>query len=341
MVAVKAAGVDAFLARPDKAVVCVLLYGPDSGLVNERAAGLIKTVLPELDDTFGLVRLDGDDIASDPGRLLDEANSVSMFGGRRAISIKAGSRAFHGAVDGLLNGPKPDAFVVIEAGDLRKGAPLRALCEKNQRAAALPCFADTEAAIGRLIDADFASAGISLDRDARSALIASLGSDRRATRQEIDKLLLYAHGTGRVGLVDVDAITADISALALDEAVDAVFAGNGSALDQGLARLASSGTAPPQVLAAVLRHVLQLHRLRAEMERGAGAGQVLERGWPGLHFRRKGVVEAALNRWPLARLDEAVRRCGEGVLESRRSGAFGDVLAARILASLTQEARRL
>jgi DNA polymerase-3 subunit delta len=341
MVAVKAAGVDAFLARPDKAVVCVLLYGPDSGLVTERAGGLIKTVLPELDDTFGLVRLDGDDIASDPGRLLDEANSVSMFGGRRAIWIKAGSRAFQGAVEALLTGPAPDAFVVIEAGDLRKGAPLRALCEKNPRAAALPCFADNEAAIGRLIDADFSVAGITLDRDARTALVASLGSDRMATRQEIDKLLLYAHGAERVSLADIDAITADTSALALDEAVDAVFAGNGAALDRGLARLAASGTAPPQVLAAVLRHLLQLHRLRAEMARGTGAAQVLERGWPGLHFRRKALVEAALSRWPLPRLDDAVRRCGEGVLESRRAGAFGDVLAARILASLTQEARRL
>lgn len=37
MTALKAADVDAFVARPDTARPVVLIYGPDSGLVSERA----------------------------------------------------------------------------------------------------------------------------------------------------------------------------------------------------------------------------------------------------------------------------------------------------------------
>jgi DNA polymerase III subunit delta len=341
MVAVKAGGVDQFLARPPAGIVCVLLYGPDLGLVGERARDLVRTLAPDLDESFGLVRIEGDDLASDPGRLLDEAHSVSMFGGRRIIRVRAGSRAFHGAVDSLLKGPPPEAVTIIEAGDLRKGAQLRALCERSAQAAALPCFADNEAAIARLVDTSFADAGIQIERDARTALVAALGADRAASRSEIDKLILYAHGTSRIALDDVEALTADVSALALDEAVDAAFVGNAAALDVALGRLHASGTSPAQVVGAALRHALQLHRVRASMQAGASLDAAIQQGWPGLHFRRRSAVEATLRRWSLDGLALAVQRCSDGVLNARRSGTFGDVLAARVLASLATGSRRV
>jgi DNA polymerase III subunit delta len=339
VVAIKAGAVDDFLARPDPGIFCVLVYGPDLGLVNERASALARNSVDDPNDAFALVRLDGDALASEPERLLEEAHSVPMFGGRRAIWVRAGSRPINATVERLLAGPVPDARVVIEAGDLRKGSPLRTLCEKSAKAAALPCYADSEAGLARLVDRELASAGLSMDRDAREALLAALGADRLATRQEIEKLVLYAQDSGRITLADVDAAVADASSLAMDDAVDAVFAGNSAAVERDLTVLGASGTAATAVLSAALRHALQLHRLRAGMEKN-DAPAALERAWPSLHFRRRGAVETALSRWSLPALDGAVRRLAEGVLEGRRSAALGEVSAQRLLASLAEEARR-
>jgi DNA polymerase-3 subunit delta len=333
MVAIKAAGAESFVARPDPGLFCLLVYGPDLGLVAERSALLARSAVDDPEDAFALVRMDGDDLASDPERLLDEAHTIPLFGGRRAIWIRAGSRPIHAAVEKLLAGPAPDARIVIEAGDLRKGAPLRALCEKSPKAAALPCYADNEAAISKLIDRELAEAGLKIDPDARQALLASLGSDRLATRQEIGKLALYAHGEGRVNLAHVDAVVADVSAIALDDAVDAAFTGNADALERGLALLEASGIPASAALLAAQRHALQLHKVRA-------SGQDLERAWPNLHFRRKAAIEIALTRWPLARIDAAVQRLAHAVLEARRAGAFGEVIARRTLAAIASEARR-
>ncbi len=340
MVAVKAAGVDAFLARPDPKAFCILVYGPDLGLVNERAGTLARAAVDDPDDAFALVKMEGDDIASDPERLLDEAHTIPMFGGRRAIWVRAGGRPINAAVERLLAGPVPEARIVIEAGDLRKGAPLRALCEKSDKAAALPCFADNEGAIARLIDQEITKAGLSIDPDAKKALVGALGADRLATRQEIEKLVLYAHGGGRITLGDVDMAVADASVLAMDDAVDAAFAGNAQAVERGLAVLDASGIPPSAVVAATLRHALQLHRLRAQVEGGMGAGQVLDRSWANLHFRRRAAVEGALSRWTLARLGLAVQRLGDAVLEGRKSAMIGEILASRLLASIAEEARR-
>ena len=87
MTALKAADVDAFVARPDAARPVVLVYGPDSGLVSERAKTIVRASVDNPDDPFSLVRIEGDDLSGNPLRLVEEANTIPLFGGRRAIWV--------------------------------------------------------------------------------------------------------------------------------------------------------------------------------------------------------------------------------------------------------------
>ena len=141
MVALKAADVDQFVARPDPAKPIALVFGPDAGLVRERADALIRSAVDDPRDPFALALLEGDALADEPERLVEEAHTVPLFGGRRAILVKGGGRNFSPAVERLLAAPPGvDCRVVIEAGDLKRAAPLRALCERAPIAAALPCY---------------------------------------------------------------------------------------------------------------------------------------------------------------------------------------------------------
>ena len=94
MVALRGREIDAFLARPDPGRPIILLYGPDAGLVRERADALLASAVDDPSDPFSLVRLDGDELSAEPSRLVDEALTIPLFGGRRAIRIRAGSRSF-------------------------------------------------------------------------------------------------------------------------------------------------------------------------------------------------------------------------------------------------------
>src|SRR5262245_8396375 len=225
MVALKAQQIESFLAKPNPAQPVVLVFGPDSGLVRERAQMLIRASVDDVNDPFSLARLDGDELASEPTRLVEEANTVPLFGGRRAVWVKAGSRNLAPAVEALLTATSPDCRVVIEAGDLRRNAPLRALCERAKNAAALPCYEDDQKGLSRLIDAEMREASLTITPEARAALIPLLGGDRLASRSEIRKLALYARGQGQVELDDVLAVSADASSLALEALLDATFAG--------------------------------------------------------------------------------------------------------------------
>src|SRR6267143_1325335 len=120
VVALRGKEIDAFLARPDPGRPIILLYGPDAGLVRERADALLASAVDDPNDPFSLVRLDGDELSAEPSRLVDEAMTIPMFGGRRAIRVRAGSRSFASGVDTLADSPIKDCRIVIEAGELRK-----------------------------------------------------------------------------------------------------------------------------------------------------------------------------------------------------------------------------
>ena len=137
MTAVKAGEVEGLLRRgPDPRIAVILVYGPDTGLVAERARLLAEKAVDDPTDPFALVKLDGDVLASDPGRLIDEAGTVGLFGGKRAVWVRSGSRNYAPAVEAALKQEGADTRIVVEAGDLAKSAPLRVVCERSPRALA-------------------------------------------------------------------------------------------------------------------------------------------------------------------------------------------------------------
>ena len=338
MVAVKAGEVDGALRRRDPRIVLLLIYGPDAGLVGERARAAAEGAVHDPSDPFQLIRLDGEVVASDPARLADEAGTLGLFGAKRAIWIRPTTRNLAPAVEALLASPVQDTLVVIEAGDLAKSSPLRTLCERSPQAMALPCYADSGRDLGAVVDDTFRDAGLTIGREARQALLASLGGDRMATRGELAKLALYVHGRREVTVADIDAAISDVSSLAFDAAVDAAFAGDPPGVDQAFRRLSAEGTHPSVVLGSALRHGLALLAARADVEAGRPVGAAVE-GWRGLHFRRKAAVERQLGAWTTATLRHAVERLQADLLETRRSPEAADAVASRTLLALAVQAQ--
>jgi DNA polymerase-3 subunit delta len=338
MVAIKAADVDSFVARPDPARPVILVFGPDAGLVSERTNALVKASVDDANDPFSLVRLDADELAANPARLVEEAQTIPLFGGRRAVWAKAGSRNVAPAVEPVLALPASECRVVIEAGDLRRNAPLRVLCERAKNAAALPCYTDTERDLARLIDAEMRAAALTLTADARAMLVPLLGGDRAASRNELRKLALFARGRDTVDVDDVTAVVSDASALALDELIDLAFAGKPADLEAQLAKVRTAGSPVGSIFFAAQRQLAQLHKWRTAIEGGAALS--VDSVQPPLHFRRKALVEAALRQWNAVRLATAMAELANAVLASRRTPSLAETIAERALLSIAIKARR-
>lgn len=340
MVALKPSEVDAFVRKPPATVSLVLVYGPDEGLVAERGRAIVKAVAGSLDDPFTLVRLSGSDLVGDTARLVDEALTVSMFGGRRVVWLRDLGRAnVAGALEPLFAMKDLASLVVVEAGDVKKGAALLKPFEETVTAAALPCRSDDGAALARLIDEELKQAGLTIEPGARVALEAQLGADRLASRSEVQKLCLYARGQGKVTEADVAAVVGDASAFAIDEVVDAVAGGDPTGLDTVLRKLESSGTPAHVAGGAVIRHFHQLQRLRSEVDTGKRPDQVVAGARPPVFFSRQRAVTQQLGLWPLARIDRALGLLDEAMRQSRVKPVLGSAVMSEALLQLSRAAR--
>lgn len=336
----KAYQVEDWLNNPDRNIALVLIYGPDRGLVSERAAVFAKSTGLPVDDVFAVTRIDAITLDGDPGRLIDEARTVSMFGGQRLIWVRGGAAqaSLATAVSDLLADPPPDTCILIEAGELRKGAKLRSLVEKSQTGIALPCYADDARAIDRLIDSQLSAAGVAIDMEARDLLKRSLGGDRLASRSELDKLLLFVDGQEEISVADVAASVGDAAGLSQDGIVDAVLSGDPRMLENRFSRAMRSGLPPFLTAAAAMREFHALQKIRAMVElSGKTPAAAVTSARPPVFFARKPLFEKAAAALDLAFIARALDRLQQTVLRSRQYPELGAELVRQALLALSLE----
>jgi DNA polymerase-3 subunit delta len=340
VVALKGRDIDAYLARPDSGRPIILLYGPDAGLVRERAEALLASAVDDRNDPFAMVRLDGDELAAEPSRLVEEAMTIPMFGGRRAIRVRAGSKNFSSGVETLTDSALKDCRIVIEAGDLKPESPLRKICERAKTAVAIGCYPDGERDLAKLIDDELRLSNLRITADARAILLSLLGGDRQASRNELRKLTLYAHGTGEVTLDDVIASVSDASELKLDPIVDNAFAGKPAVVETEFAKAMIAGTYPGVIISAAQRQAALLHKAALLVDEGTPPSAAAESGFPRLHFSRKAIVEAGLRNFSATRLVAIIDQLATAALDTRKQANLAAAIAQRALMAIAVNARR-
>ncbi|GAA4658024.1 DNA polymerase III subunit delta [Bartonella pachyuromydis] len=338
----KAHEVGHFLTRLSRAFPIVLIYGPDRGLVCETAQRFAKLTQVAIDDPFSTVRLEAAEIDKDPARLGNEARTLSLFGGDRLIWISnaANQKGFLTALKLLIEEPPEKSFILIEAGDLKKGTGLRNIIETASKAMALPCFADDARSLDGLMDEVLGYFKKTLSLDARKWLHESLGGDRLVSRSELEKLCLYA-SERHITLEDVKAVVSNVSAVSLDEVVDALLLGDIRNFEMHFSQHVTQHGTVFFILSTAQRHFqqLQLLRYQVEVERKSPS-VVVAQARPPIFFQRKKIVEQALRYWKLEHISYAMEKIQTAVLESRKNPLLSEAIIRQALLGLTIVARR-
>ena len=307
-----------------------------------RASHIAKQSGVALSDPFSAIRLDATDIDADPPRLADEANTISMFGGKRLIWIKGtGGAKYVSAVASLCDNPPQDCLVLIEAGELKKDSTLRKAAEKASSAVTMPCYPDEGRGVETLIDEMLNQHKLKIDMDARQWLKSRLGGDRLASRSELEKLALFARGQSTITLDDARHSAGDVSALSLDAVIEAVMVGNAAAADTAFSKLVTGKQPSALVLPALVRQFQSLLPLRESVENHNKSIEALVSAMrPPLFGPRKTMMEQALANWPLDSITRALARLATTILEARQKSALEDEIIRFALLGLAGEAKR-
>lgn len=328
--------IDSFLKNPDKAARAILVYGPDQGLVKERAKIIGLTIVPDLNDPFNAAHLTGDIIDADPSRFFDEVNAQSLMGGTRLIRISDVDNKFAVHLkDWLKSEPSDGAVVVIEAGSLGPRDALRKHCEDAPNAAALPCYVPDERDVANFIRDLIKSQGKSAEGDAVQWLAGSLKGDRSLARMEIEKLCLYVGDRTMVTLQDARASCGENGDQGVDDLIYATFGRDPLNVTSAYRRLMSEGTELIIIERSLQNHVRRLHQVRVDMEEnGQSLDMAVKKLQPPIFFKQEEKFKAQVNRFSAAYLRKLLSRLAEIEAETKRTGTPSKTLIGDALLKL-------
>lgn len=321
--------IEGFLRNPTATVV--LLHGEDAGLVRERGTALVKAVAGSTDDPFRVVEL-GRELAESIG---DEMASIPMTGGRRVVRVRDAIDGMTAVVQRVLDAA-PAGFLVLEAVDLPSRGKLRALVEKAKNGAAIACYSLSGRALEDEIRAVLATHNVTVEADALAWLGAHLGADQGVTRQEVEKLALYAGDGGRVDQATARLCVGDLSGLSLDDALFSAIVGDVAGTDRALELAMAEGASPVGVLRIALHHVRKLERARAAMAGGMSAAEATKATRPPLYFNKATAFTQALGIWSETALADACTRLWEAERACKRTAAPTETICRNAVIGLAQ-----
>lgn len=282
-----------------------LLHGPDEAGAMEYAARLGRAMGADADR----IDLDGAALKAQPGRLADEAASISLFGGARYVRVTGIGEESAEAVELLLaSGVAGNPVIAIAPGAKATGKLVK-LAIASPGAMVLACYPPDGVNAARMAAGIAREHGVRLTAETAAAMFEAAGGDRAVLTREIEKLALYLDAAPdrprEASDAAVAAIGANIAEAEMSAAIAAVIDGQPATLGAELTGIEAAGLTIP-MLRGLAKRLIALAEMRGDVDRGDSAEAVVEKHR--VFWRDKGSTIAALRRWTAPQIVAGIAR---------------------------------
>jgi DNA polymerase-3 subunit delta len=339
--------IERFLKEPGREIRAALIYGRDRGVVRERSEQLAAKVAANPDDPFDVAVLTDSEL-DEGGRLEGELSALSMIGGRRLVRLKLGgdkagpekaaAEALTAHADGAFN---PEAFFIIEAGELRKDSALRKAAEKAPACVAIPCYEDEPGDIARMVRETLARDKVSLDSQALELFVARMPKERGVARQEIERLTLFLgpNSGATATAADLETFLGVEPEASLSDAASDAFGGRPGPAQSGLRRAYAEGESGPGAVRAIGMHLAKLRRTLTLAQSGAPLQEAAKSS--GVFWKNEREFLRQARAWTLPQLDAIQPEVLSADRACKQTASPDALIAERLALTIAGRARRL
>jgi len=301
MTKIAAGKVDAFVSNPDRTCLAALIYGPDTGLVSERADRLTKAIVSDPKDPFLVTDISSAKIKEDPALVSDELHAISFAPGRKLVRVRDAIAGISKPIESTLTSSAPtlaeDAFLLVTGGDMPPSSALRKLFEISKNAVALPCYQDDERSLHAILNQSMREYKLQCDPAVLHYLSDFCRGDRLVARSEMEKLSLYMGNERRVSLEDVEVAIRETTESTLDDVAHAIADGNQKELEHHLQKAFQQGVVPIALLRSVQRYFSRIQQVAGDIAEGIPQDKALQSLRPPVFFKYAAVFKRHLSRW--------------------------------------------
>lgn len=259
-----------------------LIYGEEDYLRSQDEKWLRDTLLGSGDPSMNLSTFTGKDFTADD--IIGIAQTMPFFADRRVVVLEETYllQKAKSDVDRLVDYMRSDAypettcllFVQKEIGN-KNGKLYRTLSGKD--GAILQCPVQSEDIIRKWIGNLINKRGLTIDNRAADLFLRDVGTDMLNVKNELEKLMSYCEGTGKITLQDVQAVT---TPQVTDRIFDMIEAIARKQSDKALgiyADLLELNERPAGILWNLMREYNQLLCIKEMQSAGVGSQEMASR----------------------------------------------------------------
>jgi DNA polymerase-3 subunit delta len=247
----------------------------------------------------------------DWNELSAEANSLSLFAEQRILDLRLASAAIGKAGSDALcsyaDRPPADTLLLITCPKLDRNQQNSKWVKLLEKTGVMVQIWPMEGPrLQPWIEKRLRQHGLIPEPEVVPMLAERVEGNLLAAAQEIDKLLLL-NGPGIIGVPQLTEAVADSARFDVFGLVDSALLGQPARVVRMLSGLQAEGVPPAVALWALAREIRQLASMSFDMERGAGADQVMasHRVWD----QRKAMVRQGLKRLHRRRWQQLLATC--------------------------------
>jgi DNA polymerase-3 subunit delta len=339
-----------------------VLVGDESFLLDRCRKAVLKAFVPDELRDFCLSDLDLSNVSI--FEVLDRAQSPSLMAPFQAIFVRNVKQLYtrgakkdeFAALDRYFRSPNPQALVIFVADFVHIPSDLRRMemDDKNrferltetlgQHCGMVELAHVNEDDAMRWVTATAQEQGARVEADAARELVDALGADMMMISSELEKLLLYTLGRGKITLGDVETMVLSAKQRSLYELTDAISARNRAkalALLQGLLNSSDAGEDAAighlYMLARTFRQMLVI--VEKNVRDSRAIWQALWQGFRMPPFAADDLIRQARRYKSRRELTRALRLIARADLELRSSPPDKRLVLERLIYELASEAK--
>ena len=287
--------ISALAARLQKEFKAALVFGTDSAGIQEVAKQIQKIILPQ-SGPFNLISLTPADLKGDAGRILDEANTADLMGGRRFIWLKEATAGHADLMSDFVEKCQTDAFLLMTAENLTKSAALRAESEASPDILVVACYPPEVMDLRRLIQNFAREAGFDFAPQASDYLIQNSDNNTLILKNELNKIALWNNDKKHITL-DIIQQLVGTGTVTADTLIQAVANRQAEKTISALNALLAQGENPVTLVRMVSKYFSNLLKGADKLEQDESVSDIAKKILKPAQFRLEESVQEQLHSW--------------------------------------------
>lgn len=329
---VTTAKINSTISNLPPAVRVVLLFGPDYGLVDERANVLKNNFLGKSYEDSQFIQLFDSQIKENPNIIYEQAYSISLFGeNKKIILVREGKDSISKKLAEYIDQPEDETLLIIKAQELSPSSSLRKLCENaDDNVLCIPCYVDNTISLKQIISDALKKENIEINPDALFLLTSVLGNDRGITNSELEKIILYAYNTKILTKDDIENLIANNSLTALDKLIYSLFDldinGSYSMINNILEE-----NSPINISRSISSHIQKLLFVKSLCEKPMSIDMALKEIRPPIFFSYVDRFKRQVSTWPKLKLEKLLDTLLSLEIELKTNSNIGDIIVKDLI----------